>query len=214
MPRVAAKERDAFIEDRRLAIMDSALRLWAERGFDATPVEAIAKDAGMSKGTVYLYFPSKQALLDEIVLRHSLLPDVERLVEGLRDQPLEAVVRLLVETAWRRLQQERDLIRVLIRELPTHLAQARYFIERVVVPTNRLFASFLDEKLGEERAGELNTLVAGRGLIGMVLVWFATQEILGGAEVLPVPEDEVTATIAELFLRGALGRAGASEASD
>ena len=79
------------------------------------------------------------------------------------------------------------------------------FAERVIVPTNELFARFLDEKLGARRAGELNTLVAGRGLIGMVLVWFVSQEILGGAEVLPVPEEEITSTIAELFLRGAQG---------
>ena len=93
MPRVAARDRDAYVEARRSEILDAALRLWAERGFDATSVEAVANEAGLSKGTLYLYFPTKKALLDEVIRRRSLLPDVERLAAEFRDRPLEDAER-------------------------------------------------------------------------------------------------------------------------
>ena len=205
MPRVAARDRDAYVEARRSEILDAALRLWAERGFDATSVEAVANEAGLSKGTLYLYFPTKKALLDEVIRRRSLLPDVERLAGEFRDRPLADAVRLLVELMWRRLSEQTDVIRVLLRELPSHEEHARSFVERVVLPTNRLLAAFLEQKLGAERARELNALVAGRGLLGTVFVFFVTQRLLGGDELLPIPEEEIVGTITEVFLNGVLG---------
>lgn len=50
-------------------VLDAALELFIEKGFAATRVEDIASRAGVSKGTVYLYFPSKDALLEGLVLR-------------------------------------------------------------------------------------------------------------------------------------------------
>jgi AcrR family transcriptional regulator len=205
MPRIAAREREAHAERRRDEIVGAALRVFAARGFDAASVEEVAREAGLSKGTLYLYFESKQALLDEVVRRHSLLPDVERLAGDLRERPLEEVVPLFVRAAWRRLTENRDVIRVLFRELPSHLDHARTLLERVMLPANRLVASFLDEKLGKARARELNTLVAGRSLVGMVVIFFLTQEILGGAELLPIPEEEIASTISEVFLNGVRG---------
>ena len=49
--------------DTRNRIYDSALRLFRERGFDATTMRDIAADAGMSLGAAYHYFPSKDAIV-------------------------------------------------------------------------------------------------------------------------------------------------------
>jgi hypothetical protein len=107
---------------------------------------------------------------------------------------------------WDRLDRERELVQVLVRELSTHLDHAHGLVERVVLPTNRLFASLLEEKLGPARCREIDTLVAGRGLFGMVLVWFVSQEIMGGGRLASVERDAAAATIAEVFLHGVTGR--------
>lgn len=49
--------------DKREQILDSALRLFVERGFHATPTSAITKDAGMSAGILFHYFPTKDDLI-------------------------------------------------------------------------------------------------------------------------------------------------------
>src|SRR3954469_24062736 len=48
-------------------ILDAALAEFTERGFEAARMEDIAKRAGISKGGVYLYFPSKTALLEALI---------------------------------------------------------------------------------------------------------------------------------------------------
>jgi AcrR family transcriptional regulator len=50
-------------------VLDAALALFAAKGFAATSVEEVARGAGLSKAAVYLYFPSKQALLTGLVRR-------------------------------------------------------------------------------------------------------------------------------------------------
>src|SRR5512134_3856882 len=100
MSKIAASERDAFYEARRTALADVALKLWAEQGFDQTSVAAIAREAGIAKGTFYLYFESKGALLLEVLRRNSLVPNVLALMQDLRTRSLEDAVREFVRGAW------------------------------------------------------------------------------------------------------------------
>lgn len=66
MPRSAAQYKQIRKEKREL-ILDTALELFAEKGFHTTSVEQIAKKAGISKGLTYNYFESKNAILDAIL---------------------------------------------------------------------------------------------------------------------------------------------------
>jgi AcrR family transcriptional regulator len=59
-------------------ILSAALDCFAERGFAATRLDDIAARAGVTKGTLYLYFPNKEELFKALV-RQQLLPNIERL---------------------------------------------------------------------------------------------------------------------------------------
>jgi len=205
MPKIAASQKDAFYERRRLDLIEAAVRLWAVDGYGATPVAKIAIAAGIAKGTFYLYFDSKQALLDEVLQRYTLLPRIEEMVSEMTDSTLDEAIASFVRTAWRHLHQSRDLMLVALRELPGHLPQAQAAIESVLVPGNKLLAEFLGRHLPPARAQEISLIVAGRGLLGMIILMFITQEILGAGRFLPVDEDDITATITRIFLRGVLG---------
>ena len=211
MPKIAASERDAFYEARRSELAEVALRLWAERGFDATSVAAIAAETGVSKGTFYLYYESKQALLEEVLRRNSLIPNVMALIADLQTGSLEDAVHGFVRGAWRHLCEHRELVLVALRELPTHLEQAQKLVENVMVPANKLMASYLEAQVGPERADELSLLISVRALLGTVIFVFITQEVLGAQRTVPVSEEELTNTIAELFLHGITGSKGRSE---
>jgi len=55
-------------EAKRNQIMDSALTLFAEKGFSATSINMITKRAGISKGLIYNYFDSKEELIKTILI--------------------------------------------------------------------------------------------------------------------------------------------------
>lgn len=202
MARIPASERDAFYETRRADLANVALKLWAEKGFSGTSVAEIARVAGVAKGTFYLYFESKDALLLDVFRRNSLIPSVLELIENLQHRSLEDAVHEFVRGAWRHLDEHRDLVLLVIRELPSHLDHAHGVMERLVVPSNQAVAEYLEKRLAPERASQLNSAISVRALIGMVIVVYLSQVVLGADKWMPVPEDEITHTIAELFLRG------------
>lgn len=63
-------------------MLDAALELFIANGFAATRVEDVARRAGLSKGAVYLYFPSKEALLEGLV-RRAVTPIATQALEQL-----------------------------------------------------------------------------------------------------------------------------------
>jgi AcrR family transcriptional regulator len=63
------KQYEEIREEKRNLIMDSALEHFAKEGYHATTITHIAKHAGISKGLMYNYFESKEALLGAIIER-------------------------------------------------------------------------------------------------------------------------------------------------
>ncbi len=70
-------------EARPQEILDAALAVFAEKGFSAARMEDISQRAGVTKGTIYLYFESKEALFKALV-RESIAPTIHGVVERAR----------------------------------------------------------------------------------------------------------------------------------
>jgi AcrR family transcriptional regulator len=88
--------------DTRNRILDAASRLFSERGFDGTSVAEVLSAAGVRSGSLYHFFPSKEALAEAVLARCA-----DRLREALLDpaeaaalDPVERVFALLA--LWRR----------------------------------------------------------------------------------------------------------------
>lgn len=87
-------------------ILDVALDLFAQRGFGATSLDAIAAELGVRKQTILYWFPSKEALLDAVIersaaeLAHALEDTAERAGPGV--DRIEAVMRTVFRFAVRR----------------------------------------------------------------------------------------------------------------
>ncbi|MEO9247283.1 TetR/AcrR family transcriptional regulator [Citricoccus nitrophenolicus] len=114
--------------NRRAALMESAARLFAERGFAAVSTAELGEAVGMSGPALYKHFPSKDALLAEILVDAS-----ERLLDGCRailaedspeDSPEEArggaadTLRRLIRFHLEFATTDPDVIRIQDRELP------------------------------------------------------------------------------------------------
>ena len=82
-PRHAAPPRPT---DKAAAILTAALRLITQAGLHATPTATIAREAGVAHGTLFLYFPTKEALFNALYLE--LLDETKRVTSAVH--PLTA----------------------------------------------------------------------------------------------------------------------------
>ena len=64
--------------DRQQALLSAALDTFFDYGFAASRMEEIASRAGVSKGALYLYFDSKEALFKALIEHHAI-PNLERI---------------------------------------------------------------------------------------------------------------------------------------
>lgn len=87
-----ARPRAANYEDQRAQIVAAAAREFAQRGYTAATMNEIAAASGVSKATLYHYYPSKPALLEHIVRAH--VARLEALVDEVAALRLEAPAHL------------------------------------------------------------------------------------------------------------------------
>jgi len=111
-PRRARTKKDVVTEFRRTAILGAARGVFAAAGFEAASVDDIARAAGVAKGTVYLYYPSKDA-----IYRAAVREGLEALAEELRRRveaapTLREKVRAFVETKVAWFDRERDFFKI------------------------------------------------------------------------------------------------------
>src|SRR6185437_6508592 len=92
-PRIRRRRKEA----RPGEIATAALACFAERGFAATRLDDVAKRAGVTKGTLYLYFPNKEELFKAVV-RQAVVPNIARgeaLLDGATESGSAALARLI-----------------------------------------------------------------------------------------------------------------------
>jgi AcrR family transcriptional regulator len=208
MPRLAPAQRAALSVERREQILAAAVRLWTQYGFEATTLEALAREAGIAKGTIYLYFSTKEELLAAAVERFSLVPDLAGL-GALENVPLAEAIPRLAQLLWARLRGSAPLVGLLLRELALRPAEARTFLESVVLPVNGAFAAFLEARVAAGEIRAVDTFVAARAFVGMLMIFVWTQHVLGGESVRPVDERAIVSTASDLFLNGLLAKPAA-----
>lgn len=104
--------RERHKEDTRRALEDAALRLFATAGYDATSVEQIAADAGVSARTFFRYFAAKDEVLD--MGRDARQAELRSTIQARRDLSDRDVVREAVLVMARGFEEDRE--RVLLRQ--------------------------------------------------------------------------------------------------
>lgn len=121
-------------EARPAEIVDAALRLFADRGFAATKLEDVAAMAGIGKGTIYLYFPTKEDLFRAVV-RQAVLPNLEAVTALTADPNASAadILRGIAERFLLLLDTDLTAIpKLVVAESGNFPALARFYAEEVV----------------------------------------------------------------------------------
>lgn len=101
---------------RRDLILDEAARIVAEEGVSSVSMERLGRDAGISKALVYNYFPSRTALLSELLIREYRHFQSEARQAKVGVDGLEAVVRVTTRAYLRHVAERGVLIQRLMNE--------------------------------------------------------------------------------------------------
>ena len=169
-------------EARPQELLDAALDLFVEKGFAATRSEEVASRAGVSKGTLYLYYPSKEELLKEVI-RHNVVNqiaegmEIVRAFDGSSSELLGNVLRLW----WERVGETRasGILKLMMSEVRNFPEIAQFWIDEVTSPADRMVAEIVQRGIdsGEFRPVHVGDVV--HALISPLLFLVMNKHSLG-----------------------------------
>ena len=136
-------------------LLDAALELFVERGFAATRAEDVAARAGVSKGTLYLYYPSKEELLKAVVRKNlgGIIAEGADMV-GAFEGDTQQLLAALMHAWWERVGDTpaSGIFKVILTEMGNFPDFVRFYLEEVIEPGRALFTRVLQRGID---AGEL-----------------------------------------------------------
>ena len=158
--------------ERPRQILDAALEVFGERGLAAARLEDIARSAGVSKGTIYLYFPNKEALFTEMIreIPSRYIASVEAMISedaSAREQLLQ-----YLRNSWDyvRTPSYEILYRLVLSELHHFPDLYEEFIHDVPMRSMRILADIVKRGIASGEFRDIEPLAAGRMLHSILFV--------------------------------------------
>jgi AcrR family transcriptional regulator len=196
-------------DERPRQILEAAFRVFGARGFHQATLDDVARQAGITKGTIYLYFPSKAALFTAMLKARltAVIPSPEA-ADGRALSSLEGRLATVGRDVYRFLSSPAYLtmFRTVVGEVAQFPEVAAQVYREGVLVANRRFAAVIRAAIRSGEFREVDAMVAARAFIGMFLIFAVSQRLLGGERIYPIADHVVITTVTDIFLNGLLAR--------
>ncbi len=183
----------------------AALDLFVEKGYAATRLEDVAARAGVSKGTLYLYFDGKEALFKAVV-REGIVPALaegENLVAGFGGNS-EDLLRAVVGGMWRLIGAQRigGIPKLIISEARNFPGIAQFYQDEVIQRGTDLLGSVIARGIARGEFRPVALHVAIHLVIAPVLMRVVWRHSLDCCAAAGVTDADYFSEYFEIMLRG------------
>lgn len=194
-------------------LLEAALALFVEHGFAATRSEEVALRAGVSKGTLYRYYPSKEELFKAVVRENLSSRIADSAAMAAQHQgPVAELLRQMMHAWWARVGQGRagGISKVMLVEAHNFPELARFYVDEVIAPSHALIGGLVQRGIasGEFRAVPVQATV--HVLIAPLMHMILYEHSFGACGVAPstMSAAQMLDTQMSLLLQGLLARPG------
>jgi AcrR family transcriptional regulator len=188
-------------------ILDAALAVFGESGFDRAKLDDVARLAGVSKGTLYLYFDSKESLFREMVRAKVVasLAEAEvyvRTYEG----PARALLVELIHRMYGRVRREQmtRIARLVQGELGHFPELARFYFDEVILRARRLVEQVLERGTASGEFRPSTNGFAARGLSSLLVHTAQVQCFFHHFDPQALTDEQAVEGLVDLYLHGVL----------
>ncbi len=159
--------------DRPQEILDAALACFAERGFAATRMEDIAVRAGVTKGTIYLYFENKEAVFKTLA-RESIGTRLSDTTENIKqfEGPTRDLLRFVIMSMNEFISTSDRVVlpKVLLAEAGNFPELAQFWREEIIDRGLGVFASVIERGIARGEFRKVDPQHAARLCVAPILL--------------------------------------------
>src|SRR5512142_2236837 len=147
MPKMSPTVHRALVAERESQILDAAAKVFGAKGYERATIADIAKEAGISEGSIYNYFKNKGDLLVSLPNR-VINPQIESLGALAGDRTPEEALSTIARTMTAAIRQNAHIFRILLSALPsmTHKMREQY-LHQVVLNAGGTIQIYFEEQI-------------------------------------------------------------------
>lgn len=188
-------------------LLAAALDLFVERGFAATRLEDVAASAGVSKGTLYLYFANKEELFKAVV-RENMLPalgEAEVLIEQYQGSAAALFEEIMLGW-WARVGSSKvaGITKLMMAESGNFPEVAQFYYEEVISRINGIVARVLEHGIARGEFRKLATHEAVHVVLAPMVMLMLWNQSFCACHVEQISPESYIRTYIDIFLRGLL----------
>jgi AcrR family transcriptional regulator len=175
------------LNDKEKRILESATKIFAQKGFYNTSTNEIAKDAKVAEGTIFRYFKTKKEILRSIMIqlinilsKKFVFESIENIFENCDDKELKLILKEIILDRYKFINKMYPMIRVVFAEALFHEELRITIYEKIIKRIRSIYGDFHNkmQKRGKIRK-EINSDVAIRSILANVAIFIAQRKIYG-----------------------------------
>ncbi|MFC4768653.1 TetR/AcrR family transcriptional regulator [Effusibacillus consociatus] len=199
---------DTELTEKHWQILEAAIRVFSEKGFSASRTSEVAKEAGVSEGTIFNYFKTKKDLLLGMLIplfvrffRPFVLSGVEKIFKSRTDRRIEDVLADLMRDRIRLAQNNLPLIKTVAIEAAFHPELLQPIKEKVLPKVIGIGTRFIREEVEKGTLRDVDSVSALRILMSMIAGYVVLRNV--APEVFGQEDEEVEIQrMVEIYLNG------------
>jgi len=154
-------------------LLAAALDLFVERGFASTRLEDVARQAGVSKGTLYLYFENKEELFKAVV-RNSIVPVIGEAEESIAEFEGHSadLLRSVIHSWWQRVGATKasGIIKLVMAEAGNFPELAQFYQDEVITRGTNMIRGLLERAIARGEFRPVDVVQANQVLVAPMLM--------------------------------------------
>lgn len=192
-------------QDRPQELLAAAMQLFVERGFAATRLEDVAARAGVSKGTLYLYYENKESLFKSVVRTHMLplLDEAEAMVDNYPGSSADLLRELMLgwwETAMR--SGLNGITKLMMAESGNFPELARFYHEEIIVRSDAMVVRMLERGMARGEFRQIDTESMKKVIVAPVVMLMLWDQSFGPCSITPIDSQAYLASLVDLCING------------
>ena len=186
-------------------LLAAALDLFVERGYAATRLEDVAARAGVSKGTLYLYFVNKEELF-KAVIRESLIPvldEAEQMISRYEDSSA-SLLREFIRGWWKRIGETNlsGITKLMMAEAGNFPDAAAMYHDEIITRSKALLVRILERGVARGEFRPLDLKHAHMVIVSPMLTLMLWKHSFGMCHAEPIDSPEYLACFIDLITHG------------
>lgn len=176
-------------------IMDAAIKLFYQKGYNGASTSEIAKEAGIAEGTIFRYFKTKKEILNQVLIKlienlsQSLITDrMDMILKENKGQSTRDILKIILSDRVVMIDDNWETIKIIITEMQFHEDIKEAFFKNVVSRVDKLLDKLIESGIEKGSIKNINKLLIKQVIVGNFASYIIRKKFMNCEEIINIDD--------------------------